>query len=253
MASINYSLSKRNTRVALRNQDGTTVKVNGVIQYETKPKWFARVQVKGVLKDDEFIKYCISHYGSVYGIVDLRCCMEKLQDHLIEMLVQGKSIELDNLGVFRAALKSKGVEDATTFNAELHIVKAYANWAKCNKMKKLNVTEFNRVSTIALRSAAIQHDAQGRSEAGFATVSLSTSTLNASGSAMSGVSGGSVDGFGKYTLGDSVTIEAYPAEGFTFVGWRHPGSNTNVSTDATYEFTLQENTTLVAVFQEQDD
>lgn len=253
MGSINYSLSKRNTRVALRNQDGTTVKENGVIQYETKPKWFARVQVKAVLKDDEFLRYCISHYGSVYGIVDLRCCMEKLQDHLIEMLVQGKSIELDNLGVFRASLKSKGVEDATTFNEAIHIVKAYANWVKCNKMKKLNVTEFNRVSTIALRSAAIQADAQGHSEAGFATVSLSTSTLNASGTTASGVSGGRVEGVGKYTIGDSVTIEAFPAEGFTFVGWRHPGSNTNVSTDATYEFTINENTLLVAVFQEQDD
>ena len=253
MASINYSLSKRNTRVALRNPDGTTVKVDGVIQYNTVPKWYARVQNKATMTEKDFLSYTIMHYGSVYGITDFRAVMEKLAEHLLEMMVQGKQVELNDLGTFRASLSSMGVEDATTFNSGLHIKKAYALWTKVKAFKDLNVTEFNRVSTLELRKAAIQADAQGRSEAGFGTVSLSVSTLNASGSFMAGVSGGSVEGFGKYTLGDSVTIEAYPAEGFTFVGWRHPGSNTNVSTDATYEFTLNENTTLVAVFQEQDD
>lgn len=252
MGTINYSLSKRNSRVALRNQDGTTVKVNGVIQYETVPRWYAKAQMKEVMDANTFMKYCIAHYGSVYGIVDLRACMEKLADCLIEQMLEGKAIKFDDFGTFKAGISSMGVEDATTFNPNLHIKKSYAAWTKPDTMKNLDISGFNRVSTIQLRNAAIQADAQGRSEAGFGTVSLSVSTLNASGNTASGVSGGSVEGVGKYTLGDSVTIEAHPAEGFTFVGWRHPGSNTNVSTDATYEFTINENTTLVAVFQAQE-
>lgn len=245
-------MSKRNARVAMRNEDGTTVKINGVIQYATVPKWYAKAQMKEVLDTNTFMKYCISHYGSVYGIVDLRACLEKIGDCLIEQMYEGKKIELDDLGAFKAGISSEGVEDATTFNPSLHIKKSYANWVKPNDMKNLAVDAFQHISTLGLRKAALKADAQGKSQAGWATISLSVSTLDADGNVASGVNGGTVSGVGRFRIGDSTTIEAIANDGYTFVGWRLPGSNQNINTSASYEVTLTGNINYVAVFQAEE-
>lgn len=55
----------------------------------------------------------------------------------------------------------------------------------------------------------------------------------------------------EYKLGDSVTVTAAPVEGYNFMGWfADPKSDTPVSTDANYTFTIQEGTpeTLTAKF-----
>ena len=59
---------------------------------------------------------------------------------------------------------------------------------------------------------------------------------------------GSVSGAGTFSIGSSVTVTATPNSGSTFSGWRLNGSGTYVSTDASYTFTLQQTTDLIAVF-----
>lgn len=59
---------------------------------------------------------------------------------------------------------------------------------------------------------------------------------------------GTVSGAGVFALGTQVTVTATPAEGNHFVAWRLNGSTTNLSTSASYTFTLQQITDLVAVF-----
>lgn len=59
--------------------------------------------------------------------------------------------------------------------------------------------------------------------------------------------GGSVSGGGSYTYGQSCTLTATPATGYTFVNWTKNG--TQVSTSATYTFTVTASGTYVAHFQ----
>lgn len=59
---------------------------------------------------------------------------------------------------------------------------------------------------------------------------------------------GTVSGGGVYVIGSSVTVTASPAAGMQFVGWRLNGSNSNLSTSASYTFTLSGQMDLVAVF-----
>lgn len=59
---------------------------------------------------------------------------------------------------------------------------------------------------------------------------------------------GSVSGAGVYNIGSSVTVVATPDSGMRFQGWRNNGSTTIISTSASYTFTLQQMTDLVAVF-----
>ena len=58
--------------------------------------------------------------------------------------------------------------------------------------------------------------------------------------------GGTVDGSGYYNVGDTVDLEATPAEGYDFINWTEGGLE--VSTDAAYSFTATTGRTLTAHF-----
>ena len=60
--------------------------------------------------------------------------------------------------------------------------------------------------------------------------------------------GGSVSGGGSYNYGSSCTLTATPATGYSFVRWTKNGSQ--VSTNATYSFTVTESASYVAVFSQ---
>lgn len=62
--------------------------------------------------------------------------------------------------------------------------------------------------------------------------------------------GGTVSGGGTYQQGQSCTVTATPANGYTFLRWTENGNA--VSTSANYTFTVTGNRTLVAQFQQQN-
>ena len=59
--------------------------------------------------------------------------------------------------------------------------------------------------------------------------------------------GGTTSGGGTFTQGQSVSLTATPATGYDFVNWTEDG--TEVSTSATYSFSVTEDRTLVANFE----
>lgn len=61
--------------------------------------------------------------------------------------------------------------------------------------------------------------------------------------------GGSVTGGGAFDIGSEVTVVATPASGWTFKNWLYNGTNIVASTSASYTFTLNEQTDLIAVFE----
>lgn len=71
--------------------------------------------------------------------------------------------------------------------------------------------------------------------------------VNESGDFTTGTTGGTVSGGRTYTHGDSVSLKATPATGYSFAGW-YEGAN-QVSTAETYTFTATSARTLVGRFQ----
>lgn len=61
--------------------------------------------------------------------------------------------------------------------------------------------------------------------------------------------GGTVSGGGSFAPGSSVTVVATPANGFDFVRWAYNGTNETASTNASYTFTVNQQTDLVAIFE----
>ena len=70
--------------------------------------------------------------------------------------------------------------------------------------------------------------------------------------AVSSTDGGSVTGADTdhYMIGSSVLLKATPDDGYEFVGWFFPGSDTPVETDSEYEVLMMEDVTLEARFEE---
>lgn len=59
---------------------------------------------------------------------------------------------------------------------------------------------------------------------------------------------GTVTGAGTYAIGSTVLVQATPNEGAVFNGWRLQGLQTIVSNNERYQFTLTEQTDLIAMF-----
>lgn len=61
--------------------------------------------------------------------------------------------------------------------------------------------------------------------------------------------GGTVSGSGVYTIGQQATLTATPDTSYRFKGWQPAGGGTFVSTSATYTFTVNGLTDLIAIFE----
>lgn len=71
--------------------------------------------------------------------------------------------------------------------------------------------------------------------------------VNESGDFTTGTTGGTVSGGGTYTHGNSVSLKATPATGYSFAGW-YEGNN-QTSPNTSYTFTVTSNRTFVGRFQ----
>lgn len=71
--------------------------------------------------------------------------------------------------------------------------------------------------------------------------------VNESGDFTTGTTGGTVSGGGTYTHGNSVSLKATPATGYSFAGW-YEGAN-QTSPNSSYTFTVTSNRTFVGRFQ----
>lgn len=74
--------------------------------------------------------------------------------------------------------------------------------------------------------------------------------FNAGGAGIFNTVGGSVSGFKRYHKDTVVAVTATPASGYHFVRWKDYNTNVQLSTSATYNFTLTEDVLLDAEFEQ---
>lgn len=109
-------------------------------------------------------------------------------------------------------------------------------------MSNLTANTTYYVRAYAINSAGTAYG----SEVSFTTASIPTYTISVSANPSNG---GTVTGGGTYQQNQSCTVTATAATGYTFLRWTENGNQ--VSTNASYTFTVSGNRTLVAQFQAQ--
>lgn len=127
-------------------------------------------------------------------------------------------------------------ERATATYGNLNVVTA-SDLAKLVATRAISFSDYQftqtRAITIASDGTAVQPEQAGK-------VRVYVTALG---------QGGTVTGGGSFDIGESVTVVATPANGFDFVRWAYNGTNETASTSASYTFTVNKQTDLVAIFQ----
>lgn len=127
-------------------------------------------------------------------------------------------------------------ERATANYGNLNVVSA-SDLARLVATRAISFSDYQftqtRAITIASDGSAVQPEQAGK-------VRVYVTALG---------EGGTVSGGGSFDVGASVTVVATPASGFDFVRWAYNGTNETASTSASYTFTVNQQTDLVAIFE----
>ena len=111
---INYSIVIRSTVPGTKTEEITETKAYGV------------AQVSESLTINDFAQH-IAQHGSLYGRDVIQGVLVKMVDCMRELLLEGKKIQLGELGSFSVGLSTEGAETAALFTAE-NIKKVNVNW-----------------------------------------------------------------------------------------------------------------------------
>ena len=79
-------------------------------------KWFGRA-VHELMEFDEFIEHMAKHH-CVYSEGTIRGVLIEMEVCLREMLLEGKAVRFDDLGIFRVGLETVGANKSADFTAD---------------------------------------------------------------------------------------------------------------------------------------
>lgn len=87
------------------------------IKEDEAPKAYAKAQMSELMTFQKFVKH-ISNHNGVFSRGTVRGVILDMCECLVEMLLEGKKVQLGELGNFWLSLESKGADDPTKFTAE---------------------------------------------------------------------------------------------------------------------------------------
>ena len=155
---------------------------------EMKSRAYAHLQLREVMSLKAFSKH-VSNHGSNYSRADIEAVLTLVTDCLLEMLREGKKVQLGDLGSFYPILSSEGAESKETFTSR-NIRRLYAGWERGKAFKDFKEeVDFTLVPTRKAQQATTQAQKQGAT-----TVDLMQGSTAAGGSTGSGGSGGTTGG-----------------------------------------------------------
>ena len=152
---------------------------------ESKPsKAYAKAQVKEVMSFRDFVNHISEHggykRGQVKGVLSDMCSC------LVEQLLEGKKVMLDELGNFWLSLSSEGAESCEAFNAK-NITGVNIIFTPGEDFENLlSRATFNPVPSRSLQNAAIKAEKKGEKTIDIEAVKNNTSS-------------GGVDNSGKHS------------------------------------------------------
>lgn len=159
-------------------------------------------------------------------------------------------------GYFRASFQSVITDEGPVLAAD-YVIYAYgmidASERATAQYGNLNVNTATDIADLITSRRISYMDYQFTQTRGTsANRGTSESTNVPSGSArvfVTALGSGTVSGGGTFELGTSVTVTATPGTNATFAGWKINGQQNYISRQASYTFTLNQQTDLVAVFE----
>lgn len=142
---INYSISAR----------------PNPLKKDEDPLYYATAQMTEAVTLDEFAKH-ISDHNSKYNRADIAAVLTQAVDCMREMLLEGKKIQLGDLGAFYIGLNSRGALTSDNFNPAIHIKDVHVNWTPGANFKNLiEEVEWNHVASREVQQKLLKAIAAG--------------------------------------------------------------------------------------------
>ncbi len=139
---ICYSLCERSAKPGTKKEEIESTKTYGV------------AQLNDVVDLSEFSRH-IAEHGSVYRRSDIQAVLLQMVDCLHEMILDGKKVQLGELGAFSPSLTTEGTEKAEDFTAN-NIKKVRTLWSPGKMFKDVRQdAEFQMVPSRAAQAEAL--------------------------------------------------------------------------------------------------
>lgn len=159
-------------------------------------KAFAQAQCSDVVNLRSFARH-IANHGCVYSRADIDAILTLAVDCLQELLLQGKKVQLGELGSFYVTLESNGAESAAKFTSAC-ITRVKTNWDRgADFQNMINDATFNLVASRQAQKAALKalkEDGSAPTPDGNPTPGGSTGGSTSGGSTGGSTSGSSTPG-----------------------------------------------------------
>ena len=194
-----------------------------------QPKWYAKAVQDRTIDFEDLVTH-MSEHNSPYSRGVIHGVLTDMLDCVKELVLDGKSVRLGDLGLFSVGLKTSGAKSRDRWSVATHVqgvtlnVRNTKTWSNAELRKNTtlqeligyddgsNDTEDDSPSDSGNDSGGNGNNGGGNNNpGGTERISISTSVNDNS--------MGSVTGAGTYNKGDSVTLIAMANDGYRFLCW----------------------------------
>ena len=198
-----------------------------------QPKWYAK-SVQDRTIDFEGLVTHMSEHNSPYSRGVIHGVLTDMLDCVKELVLDGKSVRLGDLGLFSVGLKTKGSKDRDKWSVSNHVLGVTLNvrntktWSNAELRKNTVLQELTGYDDGSIPTGDTPGDDTPTDEPtddptdnGGTGGSDEPGELEQIfiGTSVNDKSMGSVTGMGTYNKGTSVTLTAVPNQGYRFVSW----------------------------------
>ena len=192
-----------------------------------QPKWYAKAVQDRTIDFEDLVTH-MSEHNSPYSRGVIHGVLTDMLDCVKELVLDGKSVRLGDLGLFSVGLKTSGAKSRDRWTVATHVqgvtlnVRNTKTWSNAELRKNTTLQEligYNDGSSTNDEGDTPTDEGnnngggndQGGSSGNAERISISTSVNDNS--------MGSVTGAGTYNKGEHITLIAMANDGYRFVCW----------------------------------
>ena len=190
-----------------------------------QPKWYAKAVQDRTIDFEDLVTH-MSEHNSPYSRGVIHGVLTDMLDCVKELVLDGKSVRLGDLGLFSVGLKTSGAKTRDRWSVATHVqgvtlnVRNTKTWSNAELRKNTTLQELigyddgsstNDEGDSGNDNGGSGNNGGNNNPGGTERISISTSVNDNS--------MGSVTGAGTYNKGDSVTLIAMANDGYRFLCW----------------------------------
>ena len=192
-----------------------------------QPKWYAKAVQDRTIDFEDLVTH-MSEHNSPYSRGVIHGVLTDMLDCVKELVLDGKSVRLGDLGLFSVGLKTSGAKSRDRWSVATHVqgvtlnVRNTKTWSNAELRKNTTLQELigyddgsstNDEGDTPTDSGNDNGNGGNDNGSGGGTERISIST------SVNDNSMGSVTGAGTYNKGEHVTLIAMANDGYRFVCW----------------------------------